>query len=169
MYIFKYCPCCAQKLIIKKIHQKSRLFCPSCHFIFYQNSKPSTAAVITQNKKILLARRAIPPKKGWWDTPGGFLENGELPEDGIKREIKEELGVAIKPIKLLGIYIDTYQASSHPPYKTLNFCYLSKIIKGKIKPADDVKEVKWFNKNNLPKKIAFKNAKMAIRDWKKLK
>jgi len=168
MHIFKYCPCCAHKLINKKIDRESRLYCPVCHFIFYQNSKPTTAAVITQNKKILLTKRAIPPKKDWWDVPGGFLKNGEYPETGIKREMKEELGVEIKIMKLLGIYLDKYEDPSYPPYKTLNFCYLVRIIKGKLKPADDVKEAKWFDQNNLPKKVAFKNAEMAIRDWKKL-
>jgi ADP-ribose pyrophosphatase YjhB (NUDIX family) len=166
--MFKYCPKCGRRFTKKRLHGRTRLYCRPCDFFFFQNSKPTASAIITKGKKILLTKRSINPKKGWWDTPGGFLENGEHPLVGVKREMKEELGLEIIPIKLLTTVIDYYIEPPNYRFYTLNLFYLSKIKKGRIRPADDVCEAKWFSKNNLPKKIAFKNSREALRDWKKM-
>lgn len=165
---FKFCPKCGHKQGLKKLHGKKRLVCPNikCKFIFYQNSKPTASAIITKGDKVLLTKRAVEPKKGYWDAPGGFLEQEEHPEAGLRREMKEELGVSVKIIKMLGIYMGEY-LEKHPE-STLNIYYLAKITKGKIRPADDITEAQWFAKNEIPKKLAFKNNREAIRDWKKL-
>ena len=98
---YKYCPVCAGRLINKPSAKLGHLTCRQCGFIFYQNSKPTSSAfIINSLGQVLLAKRAINPKKGYWDSPGGFLENGEAPLAGLNREIKEELGVRLKDIVL---------------------------------------------------------------------
>ena len=158
----------AIKLAYKKIGEAKRLICQNkkCHFIFYQNSKPTASAVIFKGNKVLLAKRAIEPNKNYWDLPGGFLEEGEHPLTGVRREIKEELGVSIKIIKILGIYMDRYLSKYLE--STLNIYYLARIKKGKIKPDDDISEARWFAKNTLPKSLAFKSNKEALKDFLKL-
>jgi len=165
---FKFCPKCGHRLGLKKLHGKRRLVCPNqkCQFIFYQNCKPTASAIFTKGDKVLLTKRAVEPKKGYWDAPGGFLEKDEHPEVGLKREMREELGVEIKIIKILGIYMGEY-LEKHPE-STLNIYYLAKITKGKIRPADDITEAQWFGKNEIPKKLAFKNNRQAIKDWKRI-
>ena len=162
---FKFCPVCGHKLVLKKLGHHKRLVCQNkkCLFIFYQNSKPTASAIITKGNRVLLTKRAVDPKKGYWDAPGGFLEKDEQPKAGLKREIKEELAVDIKIIKMLGIYTGEY-LQKHPE-STLNIYYLAKITKGKMRPADDVTESRWFAKNELPKKLAFQNNREALRDW----
>ncbi|MEW6407691.1 MAG: NUDIX hydrolase [Patescibacteria group bacterium] len=160
---FSFCPKCGGKLIKKLVDDKSRLVCKKCRFVFYQNSKPTASALIVKNNQVLLGRRAGPPFKNKWDVPGGFLEEGEAPDRGLLREIKEELGLKIKIKKLVGIYMDTYGNSE----RTLNIYYEAKILKGIPRPASDVKEVRWFSKNKLPK-LAFKNGYQAIKTWLKL-
>lgn len=160
---FHFCPKCGEKLIKKTVDGKPRLVCLKCNFVFYQNSKPTASALITKGNKILLARRAIQPFKNKWDVPGGFLEEGEAPETGLLREIKEELGIKIKIEKLIGIFMDDYGRTGH---KTLNIYYHVKIISGIPRPASDVKELRWFSKNKIPK-LAFKNGYQAIKTWLK--
>jgi ADP-ribose pyrophosphatase YjhB (NUDIX family) len=165
---FSFCPKCAGKLVKKILYKegnKKRLVCSKCSFIFYQNSKPTASAIIVKNNKVLLARRAVAPFKNKWDSPGGFLEEGEAPEAGTLREIKEELGVKIKITRLIGIYMDTYGNTGE---QTLNIYYEAKITKGTLRPASDVKELKWFSKNKLPK-LAFKNQNKIIKIWRKMK
>ncbi|MBU0597450.1 NUDIX domain-containing protein [Patescibacteria group bacterium] len=163
---FKYCPRCADKLVLrKKGHTAGRLICKKCEFVFYQNSSPTVSAIIiSSDGKVLLVKRGINPKKGYWDTPGGFLEEGEDPVVGIKREIKEELGVNVRVVRLLGIYMDLY--NHQYMIRTLNIAYQARIISGKIKPMSDVSSTRWFLPSKIPwPRLAFKWIKPALKDW----
>jgi ADP-ribose pyrophosphatase YjhB (NUDIX family) len=165
---FKFCPVCGIRLDLMKMHGQPVLKCPDCNFIFFQNSKPTASAFITNSKGLLLlVKRAIQPKKNWWDMPGGFLEEGEDPLSGVKREIKEELGVKLKQIQLRGIYMDSY-AHGYNMY-TLNIIYTARIAAGTIKAMDDVGSTQWFDKNKIPwPRLAFPVwMRPAIRDWLK--
>jgi ADP-ribose pyrophosphatase YjhB (NUDIX family) len=161
---YKFCPQCKAGLKTKYEEGHKRLVCPQCDFIYYNNSKPTASAVIVNGNKILLCRRAISPYKDFWDLPGGFLEGGEDPEEGVKREIKEELQVEIDIIDILGIFMDRYGRDGD---YTLNIYYLAKIKSGKPCPDSDINEIKWFRKDNLPSKMAFKNNEQALEVWKK--
>lgn len=123
-YCLKCGGCLKETFLKEEKHQ--RLKCQKCGFVFYQNSKPTSSALIMSGGKVLLGKRKINPAKGAWDIPGGFLELGEHPEDGLRREIREELGVEIKIKKLLGIFMDTYGKEG---YATLNICYVVEIKK----------------------------------------
>jgi len=162
---FKFCPVCGGKFITKKQDHLDRLVCSKCDYVFYQNSKPTVSALIVNKKKeILLVKREIQPKFGSWDTPGGFLENGEDPIVGLKREMMEELGIKLKNIKYLGIYLDSYYERYY--LSTLNILYEAEIASGKLKPMDDVSELRWFNKKDLPlKKIGFQWAVIALKEY----
>ncbi len=165
---FKFCPVCGARLDLVKRRDRPVLKCPACGFIFFQNSKPTATAFITNSKsQLLLVKRAIQPKKNWWDMPGGFLEEGEDPLSGVKREIKEELGLRLKQIRLLGIYIDSY-AHGYKMY-TLNIIYTARIAVGTIKAMDDVGSAQWFDKNKIPwSRLAFPGwMRPAMLDWLK--
>lgn len=159
---FKYCPVCSNKFRKVTHNRVKRLVCSKCSYIFYQNSKPTVSAfIINKMGQILLVKRAINPKKGLWDTPGGFLEDGEEPIRGLRREMKEELGVLLKKIKFLGIYIDTYCEGYE--MTTLNILYQAEIASGKLRPMDDVGALKWFGKKDIPwKRSAFRWMKRAL-------
>jgi len=166
---FNFCPRCGAKLGIKKVHGVERLVCRSCQFVFYQNSVPTASAIIANEKgEVLLVKRAIQPKKGYWDLPGGFLENGEDPEVGVRREIKEELGVVLRIKRIVGIYVDRYfhQYWAH----TFNVDYECAIKAGKLKAMDDVAEVRWFKKSQIPwSRLGFSHLEIGLRDWARLK
>ncbi|MBI1880206.1 MAG: NUDIX hydrolase [Chloroflexi bacterium] len=152
---YSFCPKCGSPLAVRLIDHQERLVCPDCTFIFYQNSKPCAGALIVDQGKLLLVKRAIEPFKGYWDIPGGFLEAGEHPETGVLREIFEETGLHIQLGELLGIFMDIYYTSGDP---TLNIFYIASVVGGEARAGSDATHVQWFDLDALPEQIAFKSA-----------
>ena len=83
---------------------RERLVCGRCEFIHYQNPKVVAGAVCTWNDKILFAKRAIEPRKGFWTLPAGYMELGETTEQAAQREAKEEACADIEIDRLLAMY-----------------------------------------------------------------
>lgn len=161
---FRFCPHCGGALKLQTHHETRELTCQSCGFIFWFNAKPTVSCfLLNEQNEILLTRRAITPHKGWWDVPGGFLELTEEPAVGVKREIREELGIRLINIKPLGkSFLGVYR--SLPIQISLNIYYVSRIPKNKkLKPQDDVAEAAWFSLKKLPSRIAFENNRKALR------
>jgi len=161
---YNFCPHCGAAL-----PQSNDKFAPQtcapCGRTWYHNSKPCAGALIVHDKRVLLVRRAVEPFKGCWDIPGGFLEPGEHPRDGMLREVKEETGLDVRVIDLLGVYVDRYDFDGVALF-TLNHYYVVEPIGGTLKAADDVSEYRWFALNQLPdaNDIAFEHAKYVLRD-----
>ena len=154
---FKFCPKCRAGLERKKVYGHIRQVCPKCDFVFYQNPKPTVGIFIIENKRVLLAKRGITPYKGWWDSIGGFMEQGESPQETAVRETKEETGLDIKLTEILGTTNDKYQ-DQH----IVSIAFLAEIIKGKPAPSDDVAQLKWFPLGKLPTRISFEANKKAL-------
>ncbi|MEX2174485.1 MAG: NUDIX domain-containing protein [Pirellulaceae bacterium] len=92
----------------------------------YRNSRPCVAVFICWNKcKVLFLERARAP--GGWETPGGFLNDGEDPEAGAVREVAEETGFAMDSLRLIDIHVGDYSGSTGT-YNTLNLCYLADVV-----------------------------------------
>lgn len=98
-----YCQQCATALTPRNADGRERLVCPSCGFIHYGNPTPVVAALVEHQGEALLVRN-----KGWPDTwfglVSGFLEAGESPQDGVLRELKEELNLDGTVVSLIGVY-----------------------------------------------------------------
>lgn len=155
---FKYCPKCS---CLDLVSEHKNYKCESCKFMFWQNSKPTVTAMIMRGGKVLLGKRNKAPYKGYWDLPGGFLEDGEYPEIGLKREIKEELGIDIKIKRFIGVFIDKFYDQGDW-YNALCLHYLVSIKSGEPMPLEEATEIKWFPLNNLPKRISFKSNRKAL-------
>ena len=83
--------------------------CPACGFTAYASSVPTVCAVCVDDEgRVLLARRAGEPFRGYWDLPGGFLNEGEHPLDAVRRELLEETGLEVAPEAFLGVWMDRY-------------------------------------------------------------
>jgi 8-oxo-dGTP diphosphatase len=102
--------------------------------------------VLIENGKILLIRRAKDPFKGMWALPGGIIEDNESAEQCLVREMKEETGLDVKPIALIGLYSDP----ERDPRLMISAAYFVKRSGGTEKAGDDAKETKWFNVKDLP-------------------
>jgi len=156
---YTFCPLCATKLEPHTIEQRHLLACPACEWVFYNNSAPCVGVVVVREDKVLLVKRALEPFKGWWDIPGGFLESGEHPADGAKREILEETGLLIEPTEVLGFFMDVYGPDEEP---TLNICCLGTVVSGEEKAGSDAEGLGWFALDGLPEKIAFRWEREAL-------
>ncbi len=83
---------------------RERAICADCGHIDYQNPKVVVGAVVTAGEKILMCRRAIEPRKGFWTLPAGYLELGETLEEGAAREAMEEATADIRLDGILGVF-----------------------------------------------------------------
>src|SRR5438093_11480397 len=101
---WRFCPRCAGTLEPADGH----LACRACGFQAWANSVPGAQAVIEEGGRVLLGRRAFQPSAGLWDLPGGFLEEGEHPLDGLRRELREETGLETEPVEFLGAWMEPY-------------------------------------------------------------
>lgn len=112
-------------------------------------------ALIIYKGKIVLIMRRNPPFQGLFALPGGFVEIGETVESAAVREAKEEIGLDIGIIKLLGVYSDP---SRDPRGHTVSICYLAR-GSGKLKAGSDAKDIGLFNMNEIPR-LAFDHNKI---------
>lgn len=83
---------------------RPRLVCPDCGYIAYENPKIVVGAVCEHDGRLLLCRRAIEPRIGFWTVPAGFLEMGEHIAEGAAREVREEACAEIEITGLIGMY-----------------------------------------------------------------
>jgi 8-oxo-dGTP diphosphatase len=136
--------------------------------VAYASSKPTAGALVEDGEgRVLLARRAHEPFKGRWDIPGGFLEEGEHPLDGLRRELREETSLEVEPLEFLGAWMDRYGGDSTAE-ATLNLYWTARIVSGEPAPADDVSELAWFAAGDLPAKdgLAFENVPLVLAAWR---
>ena len=104
-YDYKYCPICKNELTTREEGGLERKRCSDgeCEFVLWNNPTPVLAAVAHRNDEVVLVQSIGWPAH-WFSLITGFLEAGESPEEGIAREVKEEIGLDCKVGELLGVY-----------------------------------------------------------------
>ncbi len=112
--------------------------------------------ILVEDGKILLIKRAKEPDSGKWAVPGGRIEDDETAEQCLTREFKEETGLDIEPVKLLGIYSDP----ARDPRRIIGAVYFVKRTGGEIMAGDDAGEAQWFGLDNIPDVLAFDHKKI---------
>jgi len=99
-----------------------------------------------------MAQRGKEPLKGWWSLPGGALETGESLQDAVCREVREETGLEIRPLRVFEIFERIMRdAQGVPEYHYVLIDYLCRITGGVLRPGDDVCRVEWVARKDLPK------------------
>jgi 8-oxo-dGTP diphosphatase len=161
---FSHCPVCGARFADQPTGSApvDVLVCRECGFHFWQGSKPAVGAILLRviggKRQVLLTRRGIEPYKGQWDLPGGFLANGELPADGIFRELREELDVTVSNPCFFTAEIDQYNRDdiAEQARFVLSLFYVCEVAPdATFVPADDVVEAAWFPLEKLPAELAF--------------
>lgn len=160
---WRYCPRCSTELE----HSDGRVDCPSCGFKAHSYSETTVGALVVDGDRLLLVRRARDPHGGTWDVPGGFLEEGEAPLDGLRRELEEETGLEIEPGRFVDALLDRYGAGDDAP-TTLNLYWEATVVRGEARAGDDAAELGWFPRDALPAddEIGFPNVRTLLRAWK---
>lgn len=157
----KFCHFCGTPLIRRFAEGADRLYCTSCDQPLYENPIPATALVVVDElQRILLVKRDVEPKKGWWCLPGGFMELGETSENAALRELKEETGLEGKIDRLLGVF-----ANDHAQYHTILIVgYLVLDYRGRAEAGDDAADLRFFEKDAWPP-IAFDSHRYMIEQY----
>ena len=158
-----FCPLCGKPLVLKHLDGLHRKACdaPECGFIYYQNPAPAAGTIIVQDDRVLLVKRAHPPKINWWCLPAGFMEWAEHPSDTAVRELEEETGLKVR---LTGFF-DVYTGEDDPRVNAVLLLYLADVIGGRMQASDDALEVKFFRFDEIPEKIAFESHRRALDDY----
>ncbi len=161
---YKFCPRCGNHLEKDFIDNGQRLKCKNndCDFIYYHNPVPAAGALVLKDEKILLVKRAVMPKAGWWCIPAGFMEWTEHPSETAVREIKEETGLDIK----LNSLFEVYSGNDDPRMNAVLILYLAEVVGGNPTAGDDAMEIDFFRFDNIPDRIAFHSHRQALSDYR---
>jgi ADP-ribose pyrophosphatase YjhB (NUDIX family) len=153
---WRLCPRCAHELAPRG---RGHLHCPGCGSTYWANSAPAVQGLLVRDGRLLVGRRGIEPGRGRWDLPGGFLEEGEAPLDGLRREFLEETGIAVEPVEWLGAFVD--------PYGEVFVLGLTWIVQGEGEPRanDDIEGLTWMAPDELPAEMAFPSQSLVVRLW----
>jgi ADP-ribose pyrophosphatase YjhB (NUDIX family) len=142
---------------------RERMVCAACGHVAYENPKVIVGAVVVAGDRVLLCRRAIEPRKGFWTLPAGYMELGETLEEGAAREAREEAEADIVIEGILGVFsiarIGQVQvifracfADSGPPV---------------FGPGEESQEVRLFRHDEIPwDEVAFPSVHWALNAWR---
>jgi 8-oxo-dGTP diphosphatase len=107
-------------------------------------------AIILKRNCVLLVERAKSPLKGYWSLPGGVLETGEQLQEGIRREVLEETGLVVEPLRVVTIFERIMRdEKGKPEYHYVLIDYLCRVTGGALQAADDVSRVAWVPRQAL--------------------
>lgn len=124
MHSIEYCPHCGANAF--KMMSQKKFVCVECEFTYYVNVASAGAIILEYEDKIILTRRNREPSKGKLDLPGGFIDFNETIEEGLKREIKEELNLDVGKLNYLFSFPNKYLFKG-VLYFTLDFFFTAKI------------------------------------------
>ncbi|WP_026986941.1 NUDIX hydrolase [Fodinicurvata fenggangensis] len=135
---------------------RERLVCRDCGFVHYQNPKIVVGSVAEWQGRILLCRRAIHPRKGYWTLPAGYLELQEEPLEGALREAREEACAELEIDRLLAVY-------SIPRISQVQLIYRARLAHQKVACGPESAEVGLFDWSEIPwDEIAFPSVHWAL-------
>ncbi|MFO1037054.1 MAG: NUDIX hydrolase [Geminicoccaceae bacterium] len=155
----RYCACCgsAVEQRVPEGDDRMRAVCPSCGTIHYQNPKVVVGSVATLGDRVLICRRAIDPRSGFWTIPAGFLELGETAEQGALREAWEEAGARLEIEGLIAVY-------SVKRIDQVQLMYKAKLLDAAVEAGPESLEVKLVGWHEIPwDELAFPTVGWALR------
>ena len=105
--------------------------------------------VVIRGDQVLLIKRGNAPLKGRWTIPGGMLEVGERMAEGVRREIKEETGVEVEPVEVIGIFDRILKSKRRVRFHYVIVDYACRVKRGALKPSSDVLAARWITRADL--------------------
>jgi ADP-ribose pyrophosphatase YjhB (NUDIX family) len=109
-------------------------------------------AILLQRDRVLMVLRGKQPLEGWWSLPGGLLEIGESLADAVRREVREETGLEVRPAGVVEIFERIMRdPQGVPEYHFVLVDYLCHVVGGEVRAASDARAVEWVRRRDLPK------------------
>lgn len=157
----KFCSNCAAP-VAKRVppgDSLPRWVCDQCGEIHYQNPKLVVGTIAEQDGRILICRRAIEPRYGYWTLPAGYMENDESTGQAAERETREEAGAKIE----LG---EPFSMISIPYVNQVHLFYRARLLELDFRPGDETLEVAMVEEAQVPwKELAFRTVSMTLKLW----
>ncbi|UPY37701.1 NUDIX hydrolase [Sediminicoccus sp. KRV36] len=139
---------------------RERLVCADCGYVAYENPKIVVGSVVVEEDRILLCRRAIEPRHGFWTLPAGYMELGETTEEGARREAWEEARARLELDGILAIY-------SIARIGQVQIIYRAHLSEPGIAAGPESLDVRFFAWKDIPwDEIAFPSVRWALNAWK---
>jgi ADP-ribose pyrophosphatase YjhB (NUDIX family) len=141
----KFCSTCGET-VVRKVpsgDNRERFVCESCTTIHYQNPRIVTGCLPIWEDKVLLCKRAIDPRSGYWTLPAGFLENGETIAAGAARETHEEANARVRGLEL-------YTVFSLPHISQAYMFFRSELEDLDFSEGEESLEVRLFSESEIP-------------------
>jgi len=141
----KYCNQCGARLDLKipPADNRLRFVCISCETVHYQNPKIVAGCIPEWNEQILLCKRGIEPRYGYWTLPAGFMEIGESSVESALRETAEEANARVEAIELYAVFNIIHVNQVYMMFR-------SHLLDLEFSPGDESLEVKLFKENQIP-------------------
>ncbi|MFC6670131.1 NUDIX hydrolase [Marinobacterium aestuariivivens] len=155
----KYCSQCGNTVsqTIPPGDNRPRHVCDGCGTIHYSNPNIIAGCLPVYGDRVLLCRRAIEPRLGFWTLPAGFMENGESTEQAAARETLEEARAQVR----IG---DLYTVTSIIHLNQVQMLYLAELDQPEFGPGDESLEVALFSEEQIPwDDLAFQTIRNALR------
>jgi ADP-ribose pyrophosphatase YjhB (NUDIX family) len=157
-----FCSNCGSDQLVFEIPEgdnRSRFVCKNCETIHYSNPKIVTGCLPIWEDKVLLAKRAIEPRLGYWNVPSGYMENGERVEEGAEREVREE---TLARVEILGIHA----IFSIPHINQVYIHFLGQLQDLDFGVGEESLEVALFSEQEIPwKEVAFTSSVFTLRRY----
>jgi len=155
----KFCSHCGQpvSLGIPPGDNRPRYTCAGCGTIHYENPNMVLGTIPIWESRVLLCRRAIEPRYGYWTLPAGFMENGETTLEGAERETVEEAGARIRIGELFSM-LDVPQA------RQVHVFFRADMLGPELDPGPESLEARLFDEDEIPwQEIAFQTVAQTLR------
>ena len=155
----KFCAACAGPLELRVPpgEDRERYVCQACGRVHYVNPRVVVGAVCAWQDRLLLCRRAIEPRKGFWTLPAGFLEEGESTADGARREAWEEARAKLDLRDVLALY-------DLPHISQVQVFFRAHLVAADVAPGPESLEVRLFAWDEIPwDDLAFPTVHWALR------
>lgn len=139
---------------------RERLMCPDCGHVAYENPKVVVGSIVAEGDTVLLCRRAIEPRAGFWTIPAGYMEMGETVEEGARREAWEEARARIALDGVLAVY-------SIARIGQVQVIFRARLAEPGFEAGPESLEVRRFVWHEIPwDDIAFPSVRWALRAWR---
>ena len=138
-----YCTHCASPLVqrVSSGDDRTRHMCDVCGTIHYQNPKMVVGTIPRYRDRVLLCRRAIEPRYGFWTLPAGYLESGESLADGARRETLEEAGTSVDDLIPFAVYNITFVSQIY-------FMFLADMVSHEFSAGHESLDVQLFHERS---------------------
>lgn len=146
--------------MVQTVAGRERLLCEQCHYVHYQNPVPGVGVVIELDGGVVLIKRGGHVQSGRWALPSGYIEADESVEEAAVREAREETGLEIELIDLLGVY----SFPEGPPASGIIVFYRARPAGGALRAGDDAQDARVFLPDDLPP-MPFRTHREALDRW----